>query len=84
MSNHKTTSNRQKALVITKMYLSLKDIAIIHDCGASKAGYYKSQFLKWCEENDIKLCNGDIPADLYTLSIELPVNRILNYAKKGY
>ena len=81
-SNH---SNSEKAQVLSKSCLSLKDIRVLEDCGYQKASAKAEGFLEWFElQYGYKTYERQIPTHEYIKYAGINEQRILKYAKLGY
>ncbi len=85
MSKRGMHSNQEKAAVLSKSCLSMKDIRILEDCGHQKARVRAENFLDWFEEKyGYQTFERQIPTEEYIKFAGINEQRILKYAKLGY
>ncbi len=79
-----TYSNADKYKVLSKMFLTNKDICTLCDCGMARAIEYRKKFNDYLVVENIYDDTQKVNTESFIEFMKIDVNRIEKFAKEGY
>ena len=85
MAKRSPHTNKEKAEILSKSCLSMKDIRVLEECGHAKASAMANEFHVWFEaQYGYRTFDRQIPTEEFIKFAGINEQRILKYAKLGY